>query len=245
MPRVVSTVDEPLCVRCGERLASAQAAQHHAGLCELCRRAEPAFAKAVAYGSYDGPLRELLHLFKYDAVRSAEPVLAGMLAEAVRELVSESETEEVLLVPVPLFRGKERSRGFNQAERIARIALKRMGAEARPALRLETDALARVRDTRSQTGLTRHQRRENVRGAFAVANPARVRDREVIVVDDVFTTGTTARECAKVLLRAGAKRVQVATVARVFKLTGRLNGELNGKAGGGLSVLGKRDVVAF
>jgi predicted amidophosphoribosyltransferase len=74
-----------------------------------------------------------------------------------------------------------------------------------------------VRATVSQTGLTRHQRRENVRGAFVVTAPERVRDRSVIVVDDVYTTGTTLNECARVLRAAGAKQVVVATVARVYR----------------------------
>jgi len=77
--------------------------------------------------------------------------------------------------------------------------------------------LVRLRDTRSQTGLTRHQRRENMRGAFAVKDAALVTGRHIIVVDDVLTTGTTAAECARVLRRAGAKKVYVATVARVMK----------------------------
>jgi hypoxanthine-guanine phosphoribosyltransferase len=77
----------------------------------------------------------------------------------------------------------------------------------------------RRRETGSQIGLTRHQRRENLRGAFAVSDPTRVLNRDILLVDDVYTTGTTASECARVLLRAGAARVWVATVARTLKIS--------------------------
>ena len=82
---------------------------------------------------------------------------------------------------------------------------------------LHSRVLERRRETQSQIGLTRHQRRENLRGAFAVARPKEIAGREILLVDDVFTTGTTVSECARVLLRAGASKVFVATVARTLK----------------------------
>jgi len=118
-------------------------------------------------------------------------------------------------VPVPLFAGKLRQRGFNQAELIARAALKLGPGQEQ--LTLEPSALERVRETQSQIGLTRHQRRENLRGAFRVADPRTVSEREILLVDDVFTTGTPASECSRVLRGAGASRVWVATVARTLK----------------------------
>jgi orotate phosphoribosyltransferase len=81
--------------------------------------------------------------------------------------------------------------------------------------------LTRVRDTHSQIGLTSHQRRENLRGAFAVTHPEQIAGREVVLVDDVYTTGTTASECARVLRRAGASRVWVVTVARTLKMASK------------------------
>ena len=84
---------------------------------------------------------------------------------------------------------------------------------------LSTGVLLRRRDTESQIGLTSHQRRENLRGAFAVSDPTRIANRDILLIDDVYTTGTTASECARVLLRAGAARVWVATVARTLKIS--------------------------
>jgi ComF family protein len=206
-----------VCSICGERLVSAYAFSGEGGepRCGLCRRLEPPFARATAYGSYEGGLRELIHLLKYEKVRPAANVLGRMLAEAIADLDASFGGAELLVVAVPLYSRKERQRGFNQSELIARVAVK-LGS-ARDRLTLDSAVLVRCRETQSQTGLTRHQRRENIRGAFVVAKPEKLLGREVLLVDDVFTTGTTVSECARVLRRAGASKVWVATVARTLK----------------------------
>jgi ComF family protein len=206
-----------LCSVCGERLFSpyAQSAAESDPRCGLCRRIQPTFARAVAYGSYEGGLRELIYLLKYNAVRPAANVLGRMLAEAMAELEPNFGSGYIVLVPVPLHRIKRREREFNHAELIARAALRLTATPGR--LHLAPEVLERKRETPSQTGLTRHQRRENVRGAFGLLQPEAVKGHEVLVVDDVFTTGATVSECARVLRRAGATRVWVATVARTLK----------------------------
>jgi ComF family protein len=233
-----------MCSVCGERLLSAYALSEADGLspCPVCRRIERPFERAVAYGSYDGGLRELIHLLKYNGVRPAAGVLGRMLAEAIATLppdfgqddsaqadseqAQDTRTQDtgtkILVIPVPLYKGKCRQRGFNQAELIARAALKFNLMPER--LLLATDILRRTRDTRSQIGLTSHQRRQNMRGAFAVTRATEVTGRCVLLVDDVYTTGTTASECARVLRRAGAAQVWVATVARTLKLASKAEG---------------------
>jgi len=201
-----------LCATCGERVEGFLGDGEVR--CVSCRRLEPPYVKATAYGSYEGGLRELIHLLKYEQVRPAANVLGRMLGEAMEDL-RPLFAANPLMVPVPLHARKLRQRGFNQAELIARAALKLMPIENR--LELRPGALQRCRETQSQIGLSRHQRRENMRGAFAVVKPAEITDREVMLVDDVFTTGTTVSECARVLRRAGASKVFVATVARTLK----------------------------
>ena len=122
--------------------------------------------------------------------------------------------QDTVVIPVPLFKGKRRARGFNQAEQIAKAFVSCCEASS---IQLDTASLVRIRETASQTGLTRHQRRANLRGAFAIARAERLRGRTVLLVDDVMTTGTTAAECTRVLLRAGASQVIVATVARAVR----------------------------
>jgi ComF family protein len=208
-----------VCTVCGERIFSpyAFADGETESRCGLCRRIEPAFARAAAYGSYESGLRELIHLLKYGGVRPAANVLGRMLAEAIATLEPSLLADSIAVIPVPLHRTKLRQRGFNQAELIARAAMKVGGPGNR--LHLCARVLERHRDTASQIGLTSHQRRKNLRGAFRVAHPELVKDREVLVVDDVYTTGATVSECARVLRRAGATKVWVATVARTLKLS--------------------------
>lgn len=213
-----------LCSICGERVVSPFAfaaepvqssAESGETRCGLCRRLEPPYIKATAYGSYDGGLRELIHLLKYNGVRPAANVLGRMLAEAMEDLQPHFSDTEILVAPVPLHARKARQRGFNQSELIARAAIKLKTAGGR--FYLSANLLERCRETTSQIGLSRHQRRENIRGAFRVANPDEVTGREVLIADDVFTTGTTVSECARILRRAGASKVYVATVARTLK----------------------------
>jgi len=185
-------------------------------LCGLCQRIQPPFQKALAYGSYDGGLRDLIHLLKYQQVRPAAGVLGRMLAEVIDGLETGIPKGAIAVVPVPLHARKQAQRGFNQSELIARIALKQLARPER--FQLSAGVLERRRETASQIGLTGHQRRENLRGAFAVKNPGQIADRQVVLVDDVFTTGTTVSECARVLRRAGAVGVWVATVARTLKI---------------------------
>lgn len=217
----IRPIGDALCGLCGERIASPYAITRlpdgtpYEPLCGICRRLEPPFAKAAAYGSYQSGLRELIHMLKYQQVRPAANVLGRMLAEVITDLEPGWEPASVVVVPVPLFARKLRQRGFNQAELIARVALKQVAAKGKYELSL--DVLERTRETQSQIGLTRHQRRENLRGAFRVKDRETISGREVLLVDDVFTTGTTASECARVLRRAGASRVWVATVARTLK----------------------------
>jgi ComF family protein len=206
-----------VCSICGEGLVSIYAGctSDAEPRCGLCQRVQPPFAKAAAYGSYDGGLRELIHLLKYEHVRPAANVLGRMLAESISDLKPSFGSAELLVVPVPLHAHKLRQRGFNQAELITRAALKLKPASEQ--LTLNVAVLQRRRETQSQIGLTCHQRRQNMRGAFAVVKPAEVEGREILMVDDVFATGTTVSECARVLRRAGANRVWVATVARTLK----------------------------
>jgi len=210
-----------LCVRCGESLAHPVAPEIGAdkggaldvGLCRICRAAAPPFEKAVAHGVYADKLRTLVHLLKYDGMEGVAGRLGALAAEQVLEV--EGLPQELVVAPVPLWPGKRRQRGFNQAELLARGAVAAMQMR-RPEMRvrLVAGALERRRATESQAGLSPHERRANVRGAFFVPKPAAVDGQDVLLIDDIYTTGATARACTQALKSAGARRVWVATVAR-------------------------------
>jgi ComF family protein len=204
------------CHICGERLPET-AAGPELMLGAACHQESPTYARAVAYGVYDNKLRELIHLLKYEQILSAARLLGRMLACAIQKLALD---RPVVVVPVPLHASNRKQRRFNPSELIVRAALKRMPGFTAT---LAPNALDRVRPTEPQIGLTRRQRRENVRGAFKVAHLSTVNGAHVLVVDDVLTTGTTASECARVLRRAGAENVWIATVARTLSYNAGFN----------------------
>jgi len=195
-----------LCSICGERIVSGYALESEDIRCGICRRVDPPFAKAVAYGSYESGLRDLIHMLKYQQVRPAANVLGRMLAEVIAELQAGWYPAPVLVVPVPLFSAKLRQRGFNQAVEIARMLAKQTG------LALSPRGTRRVKDTTPQAELPYEERARNIRGAFAC--DVDLSGKRVAVLDDVMTTGATLNELAKVLKRAGAVRVENLVIAR-------------------------------
>ena len=139
-----------------------------------------------------------------------------MLSEAIGALELSG---DITVIPVPLHASKLRQRGFNQSELIANESLRHLSKYPDAKFAMEIAAMKRRRDTPSQVGMTREARAENLRGAFAITSRALVRDKQVLLIDDVLTTGATVSECTRVLRRAGAQRVWVATVARAVRVT--------------------------
>ncbi|MFZ5449257.1 MAG: ComF family protein [Thermodesulfobacteriota bacterium] len=196
----VEWVASPLCTCCGVVFPFRDGPDR---VCGECHKDPPPFTRARAAAIYDGPAAQVIKAFKFNRQMAYLPVMLHWLK---RPLCLELVTDADLVVPVPLHSRRLKQRGFNQA-----ILL----AQAIPGVPLGREALVRVRHTLPQVELKPNERRENVKGAFAVPEPALIKGKNILLLDDVYTTGATVRECAKVLLRAGARQVEVLTVARV------------------------------
>lgn len=197
-------VEPPLCTICGVPFPAPAGIDHS---CGPCLTSPPPFAAARAAFLYEGAIRDLIHRFKYDGAVQVRRPLALLMADRLAPLAAEKAPD--LLVPVPLHVRRLRQRGFNQAVLLGELLSREWQ------IPLGRRALQRVRWTEPQVNLAAKERLANVRGAFAVADPAQIRGARILLVDDVLTTGSTLAECSKVLLRAGAAEVCAVTIARV------------------------------
>ncbi len=197
-------IEAPFCQRLGHPFA----ADGGQGLVSPAALADPpAFGRARAAAVYDGAARRMIQAFKYNDSLDLSRGLASMTVRAGHELLSETD----VLVPIPLHWGRLWRRRFNQAAILAGLIAQTSGVPSDPFL------LKRLKATRTQTALTKAQRRDNLRGAFVVPAEARakVAGRRILLIDDVVTTGATADAAARVLLRAGAVAVDVLSFACV------------------------------
>jgi len=151
-------------------------------------------------------LRDVIHRYKYNRELWFEPFLGGLLLDAMRDGMRDTDWDA--LVPVPLYPVKLREREFNQSVRLSRWLAGRLGVP------VWDGCLKRIRSTPTQTALSRSKRIANVKGAFVVKRSESVKNRSLIIIDDVLTTGATTSACADALRKAGASRIAVWTVAR-------------------------------
>ncbi|HLY43616.1 MAG TPA: phosphoribosyltransferase family protein [Terracidiphilus sp.] len=186
--------------------------------------APPPFKRAVAYGPYESRLKDAIHALKYDGLLPVSVELGRRLAVAIGQL-NEAAPAEMLVIPIPLHRSKSAARGFNQAKLLAQHAVASL-RRTHPVWRLTLapGLLVRHRQTGSQAGLTPRQRRLNVRGAFRIKDAGAIAGKDVLVIDDILTTGATARAAAQALLSAGAESVWVATLARAHRTSPMMYG---------------------
>lgn len=201
----IPPIASPHCPLCEEPFLTEGGSDH---LCEVCLRQPPPFTWCRSLGCYDDLLRGAVQRFKYQGAVGLDRCLGTLLAEHLRPAVTEF--APAVLVPVPLHRERLRQRTYNQSLLLARF----LGRQWRRPVAARL--LERTRATPSQQGLAAEDRRRNLRGAFAVRTP--LDGARVLLIDDVLTTGATARECAATLLQAGADAVAVAVLGRARRL---------------------------
>jgi ComF family protein len=201
-------IKPPYCQRCGRAFdPTAQGAPE----CAECRAGAPRFDLARAVGRHTGTLRQAVLSYKFRGAQRLARPLAARLAGLLQELDARGElalSDVEALVPVPLHEARRRWRGFDQAQLLAEHVGSQLG------LRVLTGTLIRCRETTPQVELKPNERAQNVRGAFETAKPGLVAGRKLMLVDDVFTTGATINECARMLRQAGAARACALTVTR-------------------------------
>lgn len=203
--RWCSTCQKNVPILCGNVCDSCGTPQDKAGLCLACELVHPPYLSLRSWAVFDDPVRQALHGLKYRRNVGLGDSLAAQMADFLRALAWPID----FIAPIPLSDARRRERGYNQVGMIAQPLALALGMTYAP------KALARSRNTRSQVGLSKEQRRENVRDAFQ-ADRAQVGGRVVLLMDDVATTGSTLSSGAEALLSAGASQVYAFTVARAL-----------------------------
>ena len=197
----IDFIKTPLCPCCGRAFPDAAGDNH---LCGNCLTKPPHFNSARAVAHYHQPLADAIHAFKYNGKTYGLASLAK-LAEQIEPPVAQTD----LIIPVPLHPKRLRERGFNQSLLMARAFFPHAQHKIKPEL------LIRHKWTEPQTALSGINRRRNLKGSFSVTNPTQLKNKSVLLIDDVFTTGSTANECARILKKGGASKIHVLTLARV------------------------------
>jgi len=205
--RAMRFIERPFCDRLGTPF------EHDLGEGLLSPQAvtdPPVFQRARAVARFeDGPARRLVHRLKYSDRGELAAPMGAWMARAGADVLAEADA----ITPVPLHARRLWTRRFNQAAALGREIARRAGKPFEPAL------LRRIKATRSQVGLSREQRVQNMQGAFRAAPAASVQGRRIALVDDVLTSGATANAAARALLRAGAEQVDLIVFARVVTST--------------------------
>lgn len=160
------------------------------------------FDRGHSLAIFDGKWQKVLHNLKYNK-------RTDLVVELGKRLSARIDYEYDLILPIPLHKSRLRERGYNQSALVAKRLSKESGIDVR------FDLLEKVAETRPQVGLSLEERLKNVKESFAVQRPELVKDRDILLVDDVMTTGATVNECSRILKKCGASRVDVITIARV------------------------------
>ena len=205
-----SSIEPPFCIQCGRKFKTASGGNHQ---CGNCIQTPPSFRTIRSAGLYSGSLKSAIHAFKYKNKVHLSRSLGQLLFFSFMQYYDIRTIDYI--IPVPLHASRLKQRGFNQAHLlINQWPTICGGISMDAAVCIDYKNLTRKRRTLSQTGLGRKKRKQNVKGAFAVIDKTKIRGKQVLLIDDVYTTGSTSEECARTLMASGAAGVSVLTLAR-------------------------------
>ena len=193
-------ITEKVCIRCGDIL------ENQGYYCKRCKGRTITFDRAISCFKYDGKIKTLIHSLKFDKAKYVALSLSKFLADV---FINEKLYANII-IPVPLCDKRLKQRGYNQSKILADELSKHLK------LKVKDNLLKRVKETPNQTELNFNQRQVNLLDAFKVVNSKEIKDKAVLLIDDIYTTGATARECSKVLRKAGAKAIYVLTVGHTI-----------------------------
>lgn len=193
-------IPEHHCIKCGIPLRMTE----DGSICERCKNSNYYFDRVISAVKYERDVKNLIYKFKY----SNHTYLATTIGRIMAHKLKQEDIEADIIIPVPLYKGKEKERGFNQAILISKYIAEETN------IPLNTDILVRTKNTKVMYNLTGKERLENVEGAFKVINKGIIVNKNILLVDDIFTTGATVNSCSKELTDGGAKSITVLTFAR-------------------------------
>jgi len=205
-----SIVESPVCTMCGMMFVSREGGDH---LCGKCQKDPKHFTTARAAVVYDNLMTKAILNLKYQGrIRFARP-LGSVLLFAFLHYFSEQDLD--IIIPVPLYPGKFKQRGFNQVFLMIQDWETQLPENGyRFPCKIHINILQKNKNTSAQTCLNKDQRVKNIKNSFHIENQSDISGKNVLLVDDVYTTGSTVNECAKILIKGGARRVDVLTLAR-------------------------------
>lgn len=200
----LSFIGESNCSICSRNIKQPTKDISYIMKCRECIKHPHYFTKSTSPLSYEGDIKRAIYDFKYNGKDHMYKLFGKIMVESIVE----SDLEHVdVIVPIPLFKDRENKRGFNQAGLLAKYIAEDLD------IKLDTKSLSRIKQTKAQNKLNRNERMKNIAGAFTLKDKFAFEQKIILLIDDIYTTGSTVDECAKLLLENGAKEIFAATLA--------------------------------
>lgn len=187
-------IEGKACQKCGKPIQDLKGRT----ICFDCVKTSPIYERGWSVFIYEGMVKETIYRFKYGGHREYAKYLGHLMTKRIK---SEELLEVDLIIPIPIHINRKRKRGYNQAEELAKVVSKELG------IPMDTSIITRIKDTKPQSGLSIVQRQNNIKKAFQIKDKINLEQMKILLVDDIYTTGTTINYCSTLLKKRGAKEI--------------------------------------